>query len=111
MNFNIIEIEKKNSKILVGIILDETDLTVKKFYPDFYLSEIREILKKRITNEFYFSYKNGEKISNKQEQFLILSEILLDNKLYLKTKDESTIKILLNNQFITPININSNLFL
>ena len=61
MNFNIIEIEKKNCKILVGIILDETDLTVKKFYPDFYLSEIREILKKRITNEFYFSYKNGEK--------------------------------------------------
>ena len=104
------EIEKKDSKILIGIILNDTDLTVKKFYSDYYLTEIREILNKRISNNNYFTYKNGETISNKQE-VLILSEILFDNKLYLKSIDESKIKIFLNNQLITSRNINQNISL
>lgn len=85
-------------------------MTVKKFYSDYYLTEIREILNKRISNNNYFTYKNGETISNKQE-VLILSEILFDNKLYLKSIDESKIKIFLNNQLITSRNINQNISL
>ena len=78
------EIEEKDNKIFYSIILDNNDFTVKKFYSDYYLSEIRELLNERISNNFYFIFPNGEKISSKQENFLILQEISKDNKIYLK---------------------------
>ena len=105
------EIEEKDNKIFYSVILDNNDFTVKKFYSDYYLSEIRELLNERISNNFYFIFPNGEKISSKQENFLILQEISKDNKIYLKSDEYSNIKILLNGQLITTININENISL
>ena len=45
------EIEEKDNKIFYSVILDNNDFTVKKFYSDYYLSEIRELLNEKEKEE------------------------------------------------------------
>lgn len=72
-------------KIVYNIYIEGRDSgIIKKLYKTITFSELRKILKKEISDKYFFERKNGFKISKEDEDKLTLEQIILENNIYIK---------------------------
>ena len=75
-----------------GIVLDNMNKYKMKFNNDSTLSEVRKLIEKKITEEFNFLDTEEFEIEDDLENETKISEISLENKIYLKSKTVKVVK-------------------
>ena len=106
-NDNIINVKKKHIEIMIKIFLDEIIYDEVKCSKDLNLNELRKLLNK-IDDNFLFLNKDGVKIEIQNESNFKIDEIIVDEKINIKKRDNNIIIMLGNEQFMSLNNIDFN---
>ncbi len=72
--------------VLISFVINQESKFAKKLNKDEKLSEIRKLLKKKLPKDSMFTLTDGSEIDKEDENDYKLSEIIKEDKVYIKSK-------------------------
>ena len=74
-------------KVLISILINNESKFAKKISKEQTLPEIRKLFGEKLPNDSIFTLPDGSEIDKEDENDYTLSEILKDDKVYMKSKE------------------------
>ena len=97
---------EKEKKILYNINIEgKTSGIAKKLYKTTKFSELRKLLKKEISDEYFFIGKNDCQISREDEDNFTLENNISENNIYIKKKNSELTQFYLQNKKLFEMKI------